>query len=265
MGAAATRELDSREVIAPIGLGALIEAAPLFESLPSTPFFVKDDALRFVSVNAAMAELCGASSCEEVVGRSARDFFPEHVCSRHEALERRVMRTGKPLRDQLDLCWRKDETARWLLVGRWPVVGSSGESIGVAGIARALDTKRRLPIYQRLSAAIDYLHANFGARLDIADVASKVGVSPDQLKRDFVSVFGVPPRRYLSMIRLHAALEMLASGLSIAEVAHACGYPDQSSFTHRFRDAVGASPSEYRRRLLSTHEQATETKIAARA
>jgi len=86
--------------------------------------------------------------------------------------------------------------------------------------------------------------------LDISEVAKNIGVSPDQLKRDFVTVLGAPPRRYLSMIRLDAALEMLAAGLPIAEVAHACGYPDQSSFTHRFRDAVGASPSEYRRRGL---------------
>lgn len=248
MGATSARDWSSRELIAPIGMEALVEAAPLFESLPGTPFYIKDDALRFVSVNAAMADLCGASSCEEVVGRSARDFFPEPVCARHEALERRVMRTGKALRDQLDLSWGKNETAKWLLTGRWPIVAASGERIGVVGIARTLDVKRRIPVYKRLSAAIDHLHENFGVRLDISEVASRVGVSPDQLKRDFVSVFGVPPRRYLSMVRLHAALEMLASGRPIAEVAHACGYPDQSSFTHRFRDAVGTSPSEYRRR-----------------
>lgn len=240
--------LSSRHVVGPIGLTAFFETAPLFASLPGMFVFAKDSALRFLTVNPAMAELCGASTCEDVAGRSARDFFSEHLCARQEAIERRVMRTGKPAQDQLELYWSRTGTSKWLLTALWPLEDVNGQTVGVVGIARGLDAKRRGPVYQRLATAVDYLHAHFGARLDISDVAKEVGVSPDQLKRDFVSVFGVPPRRYLSMIRLHAALEMLGSGIPIVDIAHACGYPDQSSFTHRFRDAVGASPSEYRRR-----------------
>jgi AraC-like DNA-binding protein len=46
---------------------------------------------------------------------------------------------------------------------------------------------------------------------------------------------------------MEAALQRLrATRGSIAEVASACGYADQSAFTRAFRQTVGYSPSEYR-------------------
>lgn len=85
------------------------------------------------------------------------------------------------------------------------------------------------------------------APLDIASLARDVGISVSQLERDFVHLFGLPPRRYLTKIRFEAAVEMLRMGKPIGEIAYACGYEDQSAFTRRFRMAFGVSPSEYRK------------------
>lgn len=223
----------------------------LLESLPRTPFFVKDQALRYVRANSAMLDLCGAASRAELVGKTERELFPEPVRARNEALDRHVMRTVKPVKDRLDLCVRVQAPPVWLLSGRWPVIGAGGEVVGVAGIARILETERRQPAYERLAVALDYLNANFAAPFDIAEMARRAGVSSCQLKRDFAGVFGVPPRRYLTKIRLEAALDRLAAGGPIVDVAHACGYPDQSAFTRRFRAAVGMSPSAYRHACLA--------------
>jgi PAS domain S-box-containing protein len=241
------QEMHADAAGAAVRVGAIALSESLFESLPHTPFFVKDNALRFVRANSAMVDLCGAQSRTEVLGKTARDIFEEPVRARHEALDRHVMRTLKPLKDQLDLCVRKQGAPVWLMTGRWPLVADTGEVVGVAGIARILAAERRQPAYERLAVAIEYLHSNFGVRFDISEMARRAGVSSSQLKRDFISVFGVPPRRYLTKVRLEAALERLAAGGPIVEVAHACGYPDQSAFTRRFRAAVGMSPSEYRR------------------
>ena len=35
--------------------------------------------------------------------------------------------------------------------------------------------------------------------------------------------------------------------MSVAEVAHACGYSDHSAFTRQFRATVGLTPREFRR------------------
>lgn len=225
----------------------------LLESLPRTPFFVKDEALRYVRANSAMLDLCGTASRAELIGKTERELFPEPMRARNEALDRQVMRSAKPLKDRLDLCVRIHAPPVWLLSGRWPVIGAGGEVVGVACIARILEAERRQPAYERLAVALDYLHANFAAPFDIAEMARRAGVSSCQLKRDFASVFGVPPRRYLTKIRLEAALDRLAGGGPIVDVAHACGYPDQSAFTRRFRAAVGMSPSAYRHACIASH------------
>jgi AraC-like DNA-binding protein len=61
----------------------------------------------------------------------------------------------------------------------------------------------------------------------------------------------MPPRRYITKMRLEGAIELLAGDKSIAEIAQACGYADQSAFARRFHAIVGMSPSQYRQTLAS--------------
>jgi AraC-like DNA-binding protein len=69
----------------------------------------------------------------------------------------------------------------------------------------------------------------------------------ERIERDFVAVFGLTPRDYLTKTRLEAAVQMMRTESSIAEIAHACGYADQSAFSRRFKSATGMSPTEYKR------------------
>lgn len=226
----------------------------LLDHLPQAPYFIKDHALRYVSANAAMLDICGVKSRADFIGRTARDFFPEAARRRYELLDRAVMRTQRPVKDQLDLSVRMRGPPVWVLFGRWPIIGSRRQSVGVVAIARRLETPdRRHPTYERLALAVDHIKANFGAPLDVADLARRAGVSVSQLERDFVSLFGLPPRRYLTKVRFEAALEMLQADKPIVEIAHACGYSDQSAFTRRFSAAIGMSPTEYRRSRDRSH------------
>jgi AraC-like DNA-binding protein len=232
----------------PIDSRALRVVEALLDPLPGIPFFVKDGALKYVCANAAMLELCGASAREELIGRRAQDFFPDAVWRRQESIDRQVMRTGRPVKDQLDFCPRARSRPVWLLFARWPVIGAGREMLGVAGMARILGAPDRChPTYERLANAVEQIQQSYSATLDVAALARCVGVSMSQLERDFIKVFGLSPRQYLTKVRLDAALELLASGRPIVEIAHACGYADQSAFTRRFRSAVGMSPTEYRR------------------
>ncbi len=236
---------------------SLASSGALFESLPATAFYVKDNSLRYLMANTAMAELTKVSSRLEVVGKSARDLFPEIVRLRHETLDRYVMRTRVPLRDHLEMYIRFGGSKCWLLTTRWPVCDELGAIVGVAALARLLDTERRNHAgYDKLAAALEHLRTNFCAPCDIGELARRVNLSSGQLKRDFIAVFGMPPRRYLTKLRLEAALEKLASDAPIVEVAHACGYPDQSAFTRRFRALVGMSPSDYRRAFVPKYAAA---------
>jgi PAS domain S-box-containing protein len=227
-------------------------AADLIESLldeaPQLTFSVKDQSLHYVSANKAMLELFGVRSRCDVVGKSAADFFPEAARRRYEASDRLVMRTRRPIKNQLDLTTRLRGAPMWMLVGRWPVIAASREVVGVAVVARILNAPdRRHPIYERIADAVEHMKADFGSPFDIAELARRAGVSLSRLERDFIDIFGMPPRRYLMQIRLEVALELLLTDKSIVEVAYACGYADQSAFSRRFHSIVGVTPSEYRR------------------
>lgn len=228
----------------------------LFDNTPRMPFWVKDRSLRFVAANAAMLEFSGARSRAELIGATAREFFPLRACDRCEALDRQVIRTGKPLQDRLDFGMDACGRPFWVMFARWPLFGPDRAVWGVAATSRNLDAPdRRHPKYERVAAAIEHMRSRFGAELKVSTLARRVGVSPSQLERDFVELFGLSPRRYLTKIRIDAALELLRGETPISQVALECGYADQSAFARRFRSAVGFSPREYRglSRLTRSH------------
>lgn len=221
----------------------------MFDYLPDSPFFIKDKALTYVSVNMAMVRFCGARTRAEVIGRTAADFFPNQGRVWSESLDQQVLRSGKPIKDQLHLAERLHGTPVWLLIGRWPVFDEGESVVGVAQNARLLPAPDRKHVrYERLAAALERITQNLSARIEVAALARRVGVSVSQLERDFVELFGISPTKYISKVKLEAALEMVRAGYAIADVAHACGYSDQSAFTRRFQAAIGMSPTEYRRR-----------------
>src|SRR5690606_34194380 len=104
--------------------------------------------------NSAMLELCGVKSRDDFIGKTARDFYPDAARRRYEMIERQVMRTLVPVKDQLHLVVRRRGLPVWLLFGEWPVMGPGQEVVGVAAIARCLDAPdRRQPEYERLAMA----------------------------------------------------------------------------------------------------------------
>ncbi len=65
--------------------------------------------------------------------------------------------------------------------------------------------------------------------------------------RMFRQSFGVPPHQYLLARRLARAQRLLrGSALPMGEVALMCGFSSASHFNQRFRQAMGATPGEYR-------------------
>jgi transcriptional regulator GlxA family with amidase domain len=241
------RPLPAEAGEAPIGSLGLGLVETMLDQLPRAIFFVKDRSLRYVSASRTLLDVCGVQNHAELVGKTARDFFPHAIRSRDEALEQQVMRTQRPLKDRLDFVPRASGAAVWLLLGRWPVI-EARRTIGILAIGQMLEEPdRRHPSYERLATVVEHMRAHFGSPLDVASLARGVGISVSQLERDFTGLFGLSPRRYLTKIRFEAALDMLRRGSPIGEIAHACGYEDQSAFTRRFRMAFGMSPSEYRR------------------
>ncbi|MEZ5961143.1 MAG: helix-turn-helix domain-containing protein [Hyphomonadaceae bacterium] len=231
----------------------LLEALPIrqleqvLDQLSNVSFCLKDCDLRYVGANAAMATLCGVSNRSEVLGSRADAFFDMTTSECWEAHDRAVLRTRRPSRQVMAKAVPLQGHHSWLLIGRWPILGDFGELAGIAAIAERLElSDRREQTYRRVAEASQLIRCNLDGLIDVSDLAARFCVSVSQLERDFVSVFGVGPRRLFTKLRLELAVDLLGEERSIADVAHACGYKDQSAFARQFGATFGMSPSKYR-------------------
>jgi AraC family transcriptional regulator len=114
-------------------------------------------------------------------------------------------------------------------------------------LTRLGTARRRGPPPWRWRAQ-ELLHARFSERVRLADVAHEVDVHPAHLARAFKDQFGISVGAYVRRLRLDwAAGELERSDMSLAEVALAAGFADQSHFTRVFRRYTGFTPSVHRR------------------
>jgi AraC family transcriptional regulator len=104
---------------------------------------------------------------------------------------------------------------------------------------------RRPPAW--LLRAQELLHSQFTRAMRNADVARAVGVHPAHLARAFRVHFKVSMGCYVRRLRLDwAARELVRSETSLAAVALAAGFADQSHFTRFFKRHTGLTPQAYR-------------------
>ncbi len=86
------------------------------------------------------------------------------------------------------------------------------------------------------------------AHYTIEALAEGAGLSPTALKSCFRGVYGRSIYAYLREYRLQTAQKLLAeSTLSVAEIAHKVGYENPNKFSSAFREAVGVTPTAYRK------------------
>ena len=106
-------------------------------------------------------------------------------------------------------------------------------------------------------AALDSLHAlrrardlidrDFGEPLDLDLMAREAGYSRFHFARQFAATYGETPRAYLTRRRIERAKTLLrTANLSVTEVCFLVGFSSLGSFSSRFRELVGQSPTEYR-------------------
>jgi AraC-like DNA-binding protein len=72
-------------------------------------------------------------------------------------------------------------------------------------------------------------------------------MSAFHLVRQFRRYYGVPPYRYLELVRVERAKLLLRSGARISHVAFATGFSDQSHLTRHFKRVLGVTPGSYAR------------------
>lgn len=90
--------------------------------------------------------------------------------------------------------------------------------------------------------------------LDVPAMAQRALMSPAHFSREFKKAYGETPHSYLLTRRIERAMHLLRAGVSVTETCMQVGWTSLGSFSTRFTEVVGESPSAYRERQHSDTE-----------
>ncbi len=101
-----------------------------------------------------------------------------------------------------------------------------------------------------------HIDRHYAERLTLEALAGRAGLSVFRFVTLFRQRFGTSPYRYLSMVRVRAAQQLLLQGTPSAIAANEVGFCDQSHLCRHFRSICGMTPGQF---LAAALEPAPET------
>ena len=122
-------------------------------------------------------------------------------------------------------------------------------------------------LYKIISACVKSLHKRYEKSSEIAslalkfilenytnpcvtvpDISAHLDISEPHLRRIFKSKTGISPIKYITLLRIEKAKNMLKnSNCTVCEISSLCGFCDAYYFSREFKKEVGVSPTEYRK------------------
>jgi AraC-like DNA-binding protein len=99
-----------------------------------------------------------------------------------------------------------------------------------------------------LRRARDRIDRDYADQIDIPALAAGAGYSREHFIRAFRMAYGETPGRYRTRRRVERACELLRSAnLTVTEICHLVGFTSFGTFSARFAEITGMSPTTYRR------------------
>jgi len=108
-------------------------------------------------------------------------------------------------------------------------------------------TQEELADLAHLRRARDLIDRDYSRPLDVPAIARAALMSPAHFSRKFRSVYGETPYSYLMTRRIERAKAFLRQGMSVTDACFTVGCTSLGSFSSRFTEIVGETPSQYRR------------------
>ncbi|SDI59683.1 AraC-type DNA-binding protein [Pseudomonas flavescens] len=231
----------------PALITSLRQIEPLLDALPEVVFFIKDSQARYALVNQTLTQRLGFKNKTRLLGMTAEQVFPASFGPSYTAQDRRVLKDGSQLADQLELHLYYGNQPVWCLTHKLALRNHRGEIIGVAGISRDVQLPQSShPAYPRLAEVDAHIREHFARPISLAELTELAGLSVAQLERHCKRIFQLTPRQMIHKARLGEASRLLLQDLPITEIALRCGYTDHSAFSRQFRALTGLTPSQFR-------------------
>jgi transcriptional regulator GlxA family with amidase domain len=109
-------------------------------------------------------------------------------------------------------------------------------------------TPEEIADLMHLRRSRDLIDRDYAQPLDVPAMASAALMSPAHFSRKFRVAYGETPYTYLMTRRIERAKSLLRKGMSVTDACVAVGCTSLGSFSSRFSEIVGESPSRYRGR-----------------
>jgi len=99
-----------------------------------------------------------------------------------------------------------------------------------------------------LRRARDLIDRDYAKPLDVPTMAARAYMSPAHFSRQFRAAYGETPYSYLMTRRIERAMALLRAGMSVTDACMAVGCTSLGSFSSKFTEVVGMTPTDYRAR-----------------
>lgn len=201
---------------------------------------------RYAYVNEGFCSRVGGD-LPRIIGATVDELFPADLAASYAAQDESVLSTGRPLRAHLELIVRADGTLGWYVTSK-SVVRDHERLLGLAAVS--IDLRAQLQsAHAGLAAAIAAVRADVRRPWRVPELAAIAGLSHVQLERQCRRTLGISPRSLVQRQRIEHAVHLITTtDDTIGDIAAACGFYDQSSFTRQFRRLLGLTPGAYRSR-----------------
>jgi AraC-like DNA-binding protein len=109
-------------------------------------------------------------------------------------------------------------------------------------------TPQEIDELAHLRRARDLMDREYARPLDVPAMSRAALMSPAHFSRRFRAAYGETPYSYLMTRRIERAKALLRQGMSVTDTCMAVGCTSLGSFSSRFTEIVGETPSQYRAR-----------------
>jgi AraC-like DNA-binding protein len=109
-------------------------------------------------------------------------------------------------------------------------------------------TREAMADLVHLRRAHDLMDRDYAEPLDVPAMARTALMSPAHFSRKFRAAYGETPYSYLMTRRIERAKALLRQGKSVTDTCFAVGCTSLGSFSSRFTELVGETPTAYRAR-----------------
>ena len=102
----------------------------------------------------------------------------------------------------------------------------------------------------------DFVSYHYMEDIKVEDLAQSCHISETHFRRVFTSYMKMSPLEYINTVRINTACELLKkTDEPVADIAHKCGFTTNSTFNRNFKQLMGVTPLEWRKRPESYEQQ----------